>query len=301
VSHIDRSQSFYTEALGFRAVADVTVEGQEYSDLHNVANAKIRIVTLQLGDERIKLMQYLNSESIPIPIDSRSNDLWFQHFAIVVRDMTRAYEHLKAFPITPTSSAPQTIPPENETAGGVQAFKFKDPDRHDLELICFPPDKGQKKWHQSHDDRLFLGIDHSAIAIANTEQSLHFYQDLLGMEVESQGVNWRSTQAQLDNLPNAKVQISSLRPAQGGLGVELLDYLVPGTGRPFPTAWKSNDIAHVQAELVVDNLQQIVDRLQQDGVQSVSSRLVQTDSDRQAYLVKDPNGHSILLTTDEVT
>ena len=296
VSDVDRSKNFYIQALGFQLVSDITVTGEEYSQLEGVPDANIRIVTLQLGNEHIELMQYLNIQGKPIPSDSQSNDLWFQHLAIVVNDMDRAYAHLKSFPIESISVAPQTIPPDNEASAGVRAFKFKDPDRHDLELIWFPPDKGQDKWHQ-HTDRLFLGIDHSAIAIANTEQSLQFYRDLLGMNVDGGSLNQGETQARLDGLPEAKVLVSSLQPAQGGIGIELLDYLVPEGARPIPSDWKSCDIAHVQFELVVNDLEQAVVQLRQNGVQFVSSlvRFTSRMPARQGCLIKDPNGHAMLL------
>jgi len=293
-----RSKDFYTQALDFELVSDITVEGQDYSDLEGVAEAKIRIVTLQLGDELIELWEYLNVEGKPIPIDSQSNDLWFQHMAIVVSDMERAIAHLGSFPINPISVEPQTIPPSNKASAGVRAFKFKDPDRHDLELIWFPPDKGQDKWHQNT-ARKFLGIDHSAIAVANTQQSLQFYRDLLGMQVEDGSLNQGETQARLDGLPEDIVRVTDLRPAQAGLGVELLDYIAPANGRTMPSDWKSCDIAHMQIELVVNDIEQAVDILRQNGVQFVSPRLVQfTDSScpyRQGCLVKDPNGHAMLL------
>ncbi|MEH1975694.1 MAG: VOC family protein [Nostoc sp.] len=298
VTNCDRSLDFYTQALLFELVSDITVEGQNYSDLEDVIGAKIRIVTLRLGDELIELMEYLNVEGKPIPRDSQSNDLWFQHLAIVVSDMDRAYTHLSSFPIEPISVSPQTIPPENEASGGVRAFKFKDPDGHDLELIWFPPDKGQDKWHQnSH--RLFLGIDHSAIAISNTEQSLHFYRNLLGMQIDSRSLNWGITQSRLDNLPEAEVKITGLRPIQNGVGIELLDYILPGKGRTMPSDWKSCDIAHMQIELVVNDIEQLVDKLRRNGVQFESSQIVQfTDNSfpyRQGCLIKDPDKHSILL------
>jgi catechol 2,3-dioxygenase-like lactoylglutathione lyase family enzyme len=293
-----RSLNFYTQALAFELVSDITVEGQDYSDLEGVTGAKIRIVTLRLGDELIELMEYLNIQGKPIPSDSQSNDLWFQHLAIVVSDMDRAYAQVRSFPIQPISVAPQTIPPGNEASAGVRAFKFKDLDGHDLELIWFPPDKGQDKWHQNS-DRLFLGIDHSAMSISNTEQSLHFYRDLLGMQVDNRSLNWRATQSRLDDLPGAEVQITALRPVQGGVGIELLDYIVPGKGRPIPSDWQSCDIAHIQIELVVNNLEQLVDKLRQNGVQFVSSRIVQFSDRsfpyRKGCLIKDPDGHAILL------
>ncbi|MEH2004705.1 VOC family protein [Nostoc sp.] len=298
VTNCDRSLNFYKEALGFELVSDITVEGQNYSDLEDVSGAKIRIVTLRLGDELIELMEYLNIQGKPIPSDSQSNDLWFQHFAIVVSDIDRAYAHLRSFPIEPISVSPQTMPPSNEASAGVRAFKFKDPDGHDLELIWFPPDKGKDKWHQKS-NRLFLGIDHSAIAVSNTEQSLHFYCDLLGMQIDSRSLNWQSTQTRLDNLPGAKVRITGLRPDQDSVGIELLDYILPGKGRPIPSDWKSSDIAKVQIELVVNNIEQAVEILRQNGVQFVSLGVVQfTDSaspDRKGCLVKDPDGHAILL------
>jgi catechol 2,3-dioxygenase-like lactoylglutathione lyase family enzyme len=297
VTSCNCSVDFYTQALGFELVSDITVEGQDYSDLQGITEAKIRIITLRLGDELIELMEYVNIQGKPIPKDSQSNDIWFQHLAIVVSDMDRAYAQLCSFPIEPISVAPQTILPDNQTSGGVRAFKFKDPDGHDLELIWFPPHQGQDKWHQNT-NRLFLGIDHSAIAIFNTEQSLHFYRDLLGMQVDSRSLNWRATQSRLDNLPAAEVKITALRPVEDGVGIELLDYIVPGKGRAIPSDWKSYDIAHITIELVVNNLKQLVDKLRRNGVQFVSSRIVHSDRSfpyRQGCLVKDPDGHAILL------
>ncbi|MDF0555320.1 VOC family protein [Kamptonema sp. UHCC 0994] len=299
VSDADRSQDFYTQALGFEPVSDITVETEDYSDLVGVAEATIRIVTLQLGDEVIELMQYLNIQGKPIPKDSQSNDLWFQHLAIAVSDMDRAYAHLRSFPIEPISVAPQTIPPDNKASAGVRAFKFKDCDRHPLELIWFPADKGQDKWHQQS-DRLFLGIDHSAIAISNTENSLKFYRDLLGMQVEGGSFNQGKTQARLDNLPEeVEVQITALRPDRGGLGIELLDYIVPPNSHPMPSNWKSYDIANMQIELVVNNIEQAVEMLRQNGVEIVSSRVVKFTEKwypyHQGCLVKDPDGHGMLL------
>ena len=291
VTDAKRSKDFYTQALGFEFVSDITVAQEGYSDLLGVANAKIRIITLRLGDELIKLMQYLNVEGKLIPSDSQSNDLWFQHLAIVVSDMDKAYAHLQKFPIEFISVEPQTIPIENKASSGVRAFKFKDSDRHNLELIWFPVDKGQDKWHQKSDS-LFLGIDHSAIAVNNTEQSLKFYRDLLGMKVNGGSLNHGETQANLDGLPQAEVKVTPLRPAQGGLGIELLDYIVPENGRAMPRDWKSCDVAHIQLELVVKDIQKAVEMLRlQEVVQFTDA----ASPYRQGCLVKDPDGHAMLL------
>lgn len=297
VSNADRSQAFYTQALGFELVSDTTLTSPEYSQLVGVPDATIRVVSLRLGDESIELMQYLNHPGEPIPADSQSNDLWFQHLAIAVSNMDHAYAHLKPFLTESISDAPQTMPPNNQAAADIQAFKFKDPDRHSLELIWFPPDKGQDKWYQPA-DRLFLGIDHSAIAVADTQQSLQFYCSLLGMQVDADSLNQGKTQAHLDGLSGAKVRITTLITALGGLGIELLDYLTPEQERPMQNSWRSCDIAHLQVELVVSDLQQVIEQLHSNGEKFVASQLVQFGPEmhyRKGCLVKDPNGHAMLL------
>lgn len=292
VSDVERSRSFYTEVLSFKPVSDITLEGNYYSELEGIKPTQIRIVTLQLGDEAIELMEYLNVAGKPIPANSQSNDLWFQHMAIAVSDIDRAYEHLNSFEINPISSGLQNLP------NGIRAFKFKDPDGHDLEIIWFPPEQSKDKW-QKNTEELFLGIDHSAITVADTQQSLKFYQDLLGMEVEESNINSGEIQAHLDGLPEAEVRVTSLQ-SQRGLGMELLDYIVPGTGRTFPDDWQSYDIAHMEIQLVVEDIEAAVNTLKENGVEIISHHIVQFPDSypyRQACTVKDPNGHAMMLIT----
>ena len=173
-----------------RRSANASSRDRNYDYLTGVFGTRVRSATLQLGDERIELEQYLTPAGQPIPVDSRSNDLWFQHFAVVVSDMERAYEHVRQFAVQSISSAPQTIPESNKAAAGIKAYKFKDPDGHPLELLWFPADKGRPKWQQPG-GRLFLGIDHSAIGISSTERSTAFYRDLIGLAVAGGGCQYR--------------------------------------------------------------------------------------------------------------
>ncbi|MBL1178269.1 VOC family protein [Pantanalinema sp. GBBB05] len=297
VSDVDCSRAFYTQALGFKVVSDITINKPNYCQLEGVEDSRIRTMTLCLGAEIIRLIQYLDRLGKPIPADSRSNDRWFQHIAIVVSDMDRAYAHLASFPIEPISTSPQTIPPDNKEAAYIQAFKFKDLDRHNVELIGFPPDKGQTKWHQPT-NQLFLGIDHTAIVVTDTAQSLDFYRDSLGMTVEGGSFNWGETQARMDDLPNAKVRVTALRPVQGGLGIELLEYVEPTDGRPIPPDWDRTDIAHVQVELVVNDLQPVVNRLHSYNIALTLSSIIELANylpNKRGCRVNDPTGHALLL------
>ena len=96
VSDADRAVEFYSRVLSFEKVADREMAGEDYEHLFGVFGLLIRAVRMRLGDEHIELLQFLAPRGRPIAIDSRSNDRWFQHIAIVVRDMSAAYER---FPV----------------------------------------------------------------------------------------------------------------------------------------------------------------------------------------------------------
>jgi catechol 2,3-dioxygenase-like lactoylglutathione lyase family enzyme len=147
VSDMDRSVDFYTRVLHFTKVLDTEVDGDGIEHVKGVFGARVRIVRLKLGDEFLELSEYLAPRGRPIPVDFRSNDRWFQHVAIITRDMDKAYAWLRQNKVQHASSGPQRLPNWNPNAGGIQAFYFRDPDGHHLEILAFPPDKGDRKWH----------------------------------------------------------------------------------------------------------------------------------------------------------
>lgn len=295
VADLPRAVAFYESALGFSRVSQRLIAEPRHDYATGIFGTWVVSATLRLGAETIELQQYLSPAGQPIPMDSRSNDLWFQHFAVVVSDMDRAYEHLQGFPIQSISSAPQTIPPSNAAAAGIRAFKFKDPDGHPLELLQFPPGKGNPKWQRGA-DRLFLGIDHSAIAVSDTERSLAFYRDLVGLVVAGSSLNSGPTQEHLDGAFGAVVRVTGLRPERGdGPGLEFLQYLTPSGGRAAPAALLPNDIAHVRVVLEVDDLEQLADRLTQRLARFVSAGIVDLGEVGRGLLVKDPDGHALML------
>src|SRR5438093_79433 len=160
VSDMDRSVEFFSKVLSFEKTSDVEVAGSEYEQLQGLFGLRMRVVRMKLGGEFIELTEYLVPKGRPIPVDSRSNDHWFQHIAIVVSDMDKAYQHLRSYKVQHASTAPQRLPDWNKAAAGIRAFYFRDPDGHNLEVIYFPPGKGDPKWQQKS-ERLFMGIDHT--------------------------------------------------------------------------------------------------------------------------------------------
>lgn len=297
VADMDRSVDFYTKVLNFEKISDIEVAGPDYEQLEGVFGLRMRVVRLKLGEEMIELTDYLAPEGKPIPIDSRSNDRWFQHIAIIVSDMDRAFAWLRQNKVQFASSGPQLLPAWNKNAGGISAFYFKDPDGHALEILHFPPDKGNLKWHQPS-DKLFLGIDHTAIVVSDTEESLRFYRDILGFRVAGESENYGTEQEHLNNVFGARLHITAIRSGSGP-GIEFLEYLSPRTGRPSPPDTQSNDLIHWQTRLTTSNIEAVEKNLRQGKFSFVSPGAVSLAAQelglKKSLLVKDPDGHVMQL------
>jgi len=297
VGDMDRSVDFYSHVLTFETVADRELTGERYEHLFGVFGLRARVVRMRLGTEYIELMQFLAPRGRPIPTDSRSNDQWFQHVAIVVSDMGAAYARLRSFHVEYASSGPQRLPDWNPNAGGIEAFYFRDPDGHNLEILAFPPGKGMAKW-QLRNGQLFLGIDHTAIVVSDTEASLRFYRDLLGLRIVGTSENYGPEQEHLNNVFGARVRITSLRGSQGP-GVECLEYIAPRTGRPLPAGTRANDLWYWEINLRVSEPAALEEPLRKSHYEMLSSQVTDLGDAawgwRSGLIARDPDGHASLI------
>jgi catechol 2,3-dioxygenase-like lactoylglutathione lyase family enzyme len=296
VSDLDRSVEFYSSVLQFQKVSEVEVDGESYEHATGLFGVRMRIARMRLGEESIELTEFLAPRGRPAPVDARSNDRWFQHVAIIVSDMDRAYQRLRDYKVQHASSGPQLLPAWNKNAGGIRAFYFRDPDGHPLEVLWFPPEKGNPKWHVPT-EKLFLGIDHTAIVISDTEASLKFYRGL-GMEVAGESENYGPEQERLNNVFGARLRITALR-AGSGPGIEFLEYLAPRDGRPFPPEEKANDLIHWQTRFLGMSAAEAAQTLRNSRSAFVSTGAVELLDGkagfRKAVTVRDPDGHAIQI------
>jgi MIP family channel proteins len=299
VSDLDRSVDFYQHVLSFRKESDCSARLDSFDHLTDIFGTNVRVANLRLGSEEIQLVQYVTPEGRSYPENSHSNDEWFQHIAIVVRDMDEAYAVIRAHHVHQISTEPQTLPLWNKNAAGIRALYFRDPDQHPLELIYFPPGKGDPRWQAPRSD-VFIGIDHTAIAVKNTESALSFYRDILGFHVAGESLNYGKEQEHLNHVFGSRVRITGLR-ASAGPGIELLEYLAPSDGRPFPDGTHPNDLWHVHTTLEVDNLDQAISALQSHHVLQTSPTAGDVTplarSGTKGLFVKDNDGHEILIRT----
>lgn len=299
VGDLNRELLFYTNTLPFQLLCITEVRGKEASVLGS-KDPQCRTASLKLGEERIVLTEHIGHPGKAIPLDSRSHDHWFQHIAIVVSDMDKAYERLREHKIKYISTAPQTLPEWNKKAGGIKAFYFRDPEDHILEIIWFPPGKGDPKWQvpspNTPPSTLFLGIDHTALVVSDTEKSLAFYRDLLGLKVSGQSENYGNEQEHLNQVFGARLQITALR-APRGPGIEFLEYIAPPGGRPLPADADPRDLLFWNTHLIVDDIA----TFKSSPTEHTRYGKALSSEIAPARIIRDPDGHAFELDEQPIT
>jgi len=298
VADLDRARDFYVRVLGFRADGEREEVGPELERRTGVFASRTRTARLVLGSECIELTEYLAQKGRPVPADSRSNDRDFQHVAIVVSDMDRAYARLREAKVEHASSGPQELPAWNPDAGGIKAFYFRDPDRHVLEVIWFPPGKGAARWHPTGKSvPLTLGIDHTAVVVGDTDRSLAFYRDRMGLAEAGHSENFGPEQERLNGVFGARLRITQVRAARGP-GIELLEYLAPRDGRPYPSDERGSDLFHWHVRLVSSDGSGLVSALRAAHAAFVTLPGGGAPASTVLPLrVRDPDGHVLQLET----
>lgn len=130
--------------------------------------------------------------------------------------------------------------------------------------------------------------------MSNTEASLAFYRDALGLTVAGESLNSGTEQEHLNNVFGARVRITALR-SMSGPGIEFLEYVTPSDGRPMPPDEKANDLMHWQTTLVTTEAMELARRIESKHYHFVSTGVVALPDKRlgfeRGFLVRDPDGH----------
>jgi catechol 2,3-dioxygenase-like lactoylglutathione lyase family enzyme len=280
VTDLDRAVEFYCDALGFEL--DIVVAG-------DVSGTRRAVLTL--GHEILELIDGAEAPaSANVPQDTSSSSLGFQHIAIVAVDMPAAHARLARYaPRAISTRGPVLLPP---STGSVTAFKFRDPDGHPLELIHFPAGTGDPTWQRPRAAGSTIGIDHSAIVVANADRSVAFYADLLGLSVASRQVNRGPGQDALDGATGVVVDVVALTAAESATPhLELLGYRTPtcpAASREFGRrtgadriVWAVSGLTDIRARLAARD--------------DARERLPPVAHRPEELLVVDPDGHAHCL------
>ena len=292
VSDLDRAELDYVRTFGCRVEQHGDID-PALTRVLCVRQARGRRTCLRLGRQRIELLEFTDSAGRPYPPDSTSTDIWFQHMAIVVTDMTDGHQRVMANrrfrPIS--RNGPVRLP---DNTGGVTAFKFRDQDGHPLELLAFPQGRAPEEWRSADGTGPFLGVDHTAIGVSDTGRSTRFFGSVFGFSVGTRTENRGPEQAGLDDVDDVRVSVTRLAPDLPAPRLELLHYHA-GTRRPIPRDTASNDIAATHSVVQVSSLGPVAAALARRGLPLTSDDLMILDGGVRAALVSGPDGHRFLV------
>jgi catechol 2,3-dioxygenase-like lactoylglutathione lyase family enzyme len=285
----ERLAEFYVRAFGFTCIEDSPKSDPGFAELIGVAKGQVRTTSLRLGNQVIAL-----AETQPLgrtyPDVVPGWDPLFQHFAIVVSDMAAAYANLQALHnwTAISTDGPQILPP---SSGGVTAFKFRDPEGRPLELLAFAPGATPAHW-AIRSSSPYLGIDHSAISVSDTDRSVALYSRL-GLARTASSLNVGREQEKLDNILGAVVEVTALALPMKSTAphVELLCYR--GNFDRGELLTNRNDVAATQ--LVFEVERDPIDVIVARNPDTTVSRPITSESGGVRALLRDPDGHLLCL------
>ena len=264
-----RLEAFYTAAFGARSTSTERLEPAQMHEFGAVRGGARRHI-LRLGHQELDILQF-DTQGNPYPEPPSPYSTVFQHFAIVVSDMRRGLAQLQRTSgwRAISSGGPQRLP---HRSGGATAFKFQDPEGHPLELLQFADYTVPAYWLEQSSQKIFLGIDHTAISVRDTQASMGFYESL-GFSVAAQSHNHGIEQADLDGVRDPQVEVTALAAHGSTPHLELLCYKRMQQ-RPIKVL-ASNDVAATRIRLAVHST-------------SPGTRIAN-------QLIVDPDGHHLHL------
>ncbi len=135
VSDIDRSISFYRDALGFEVGNKMRVGGEMFEKVTGVPGAEIDIAFVRAPGQFLELLGYVKPEDRTAS-KLRACDPGFMHVAFKVQNLDAVVASIKAHGFLPLSPI-QTVAAEGPEQG-LRVIYARDPDGVVLEFIEEP-------------------------------------------------------------------------------------------------------------------------------------------------------------------
>lgn len=134
VSDLDRSISFFTEALGFELLHRGNRNPEMIEKVVGVPGADIDVAYIQMPGHRLELIEYKGPADRG-KVESRPCDTGFAHIAIDVDDIDAALAASRPFGVEPLSQPQDLVHGPNK---GGRVVYTRDPDGVTVEFIQKP-------------------------------------------------------------------------------------------------------------------------------------------------------------------
>ena len=139
-----------------------------------------------------------------------------------------------------------------------------------------------------------LATDHTGFTVANLEQSLAFWRDILGFELSHRAHHTGDLASEVTGVPGAEISIAVLKAA--GHRIELLEYHAPADRKHV--RHRPCDTGAVHVALTVDNLGAALGAIAASGWGALGKpQILKTgpNAGRRIVYVRDRDGITIEL------
>jgi glyoxylase I family protein len=138
-----------------------------------------------------------------------------------------------------------------------------------------------------------IAADHTGITVSNLEQSLAFWQNVLGFEFSHRAHQTAELASEITGVAGAEISIAVVK-APGGHKIELLEYLAPPDRKHVDL--RPCDVGSVHVALTVDNLDAVLSAIAASGWKTAGRpQTLQSgpNAGKRVVYVRDPDGTTI--------
>ena len=138
-----------------------------------------------------------------------------------------------------------------------------------------------------------IAADHTGITVSNLEQSLAFWQNVLGFEFSHRAHQTAELASEITGVAGAEISIAVVK-APGGHKIELLEYLAPPDRKHVDL--RPCDVESVHVALTVDNLDAVLTTIAASGWKAAGKPQTLTsgpNAGKRVIYVRDPDGTTI--------
>lgn len=140
---------------------------------------------------------------------------------------------------------------------------------------------------------MVLRMDNVGIVVENLGPAIEFFLEL-GLELEHQSMIEGEWAGRVTGLGDQRVEIAMMRTPDGHSRLELSRFLKPDVVEDHRKA-PVNSLGYLRVMFAVDDIDEVLDRLQARGAELVSNEVVQYENSYRLCYIRGPEGVLVAL------
>ncbi len=290
VSNMDEALGYYRDIIGMTVKSDTRLKGKSYDNLYGLKGVDARRAVLgfqESGD--IHLIQHYAHRGWPVSKAMTQYDYCYIHMDFASRSLEHIYRDFQKKGVT------VNCPMQNEQTQQRKSISFKAPDFVQLET---------HDWAMKHPwikaerpEKGFYAFVHTALSVRDLNQTLHFYRDLLDMQLirtsHLQGDRFES----MDCLKKGAIAQNAVVRGKEGPEIQFLWHYAGvhhQQGKPIGITMQQCDYAIVNVGLKTDDIEGLHRLLRKEGT-VVNCEIQSTAGGIRAFSFRDPDGNFLIV------